>query len=444
MLKLIKMPIFGTLILFLLFLNGNVSAAPLNANASLETQGQGVNFTSVGAGLQDSGSGTINVSITGPVVSATLYWIGRARNGTTGLCNVAVPPGGPDDELLFAGIPVTADRLTGCEENEDIDNIGYAADVTDIVSDAGTGNISFPVMDNDPEDLFRLNGAGLLVIYTDPGDTNFYKISVYDGLDFAYYGSFPFPEATVTSPITFTHTAEAFDRTAEIGIFAADGEAGRPDRVQINTDSLLNTLDGNAGPTFDDDVYSADIPAGSTETTIQMFSEPNVLLQDNPDSLAWELAAIRVPENAVNGRMTGGRNLRVNGAQVKGSKGGFTIHCDITLSNNVQVTWKGGNSWHLDKPITSAICIDDPIFNPTPPAAPFDTFIGEGIGKLNGVDGSVIKFTFIDDGEPGRGDYIDINIWAPGDDPNVDPAHYSVSGFLDGGNIQAHYDQPHK
>ena len=61
---------------------------------------------------------------------------------------------------------------------------------------------------------------------------------------------------------------------------------------------------------------------------------------------------------------------------------GFTIHCDIILSNNLEINWSGGNKWHIDKPLTSATCVDDPAISPEPPAAPFDTFIGEGEGTL--------------------------------------------------------------
>jgi hypothetical protein len=143
-----------------------------------------------------------------------------------------------------------------------------------------------------------------------------------------------------------------------------------------------------------------------------------------------------------NGRMTGGGGqIRIDGVRITR---GLTIHCDITLSNNLEINWTGGNKWHIDKPLTSAQCIDDPAIDPVPPAAPFDTFIGEGVGRLNGEDGSFVRFTFVDDGEPGRDDHATIAIWAPGADPNADTPVLQVSAFLDHGNLQAHFDQPHK
>lgn len=140
------------------------------------------------------------------------------------------------------------------------------------------------------------------------------------------------------------------------------------------------------------------------------------------------------------GRMTGGggQNVELNGGSVYVTRG-FTIHCDITLSNNLEINWPG-NKWHIDKPLTLALCSDDPAVDPAPPPAPFDTFYGEGIGRLNGVDGALVQFTFIDAGEPGgRGDMAAIRVT----DPNGQVVLDIPLSPLDNGNIQAHYDQPH-
>lgn len=144
------------------------------------------------------------------------------------------------------------------------------------------------------------------------------------------------------------------------------------------------------------------------------------------------------PPQIIDGRMTGGgRQIIIGDVRVTR---GFTIHCDITLSNNIEINWPG-NRWHLDKPITSANCIDDPTIAPEPPAAPFDTFIGVAIGRLNGVDGYRLDFTFADAGEPGgKNDRAALRITAPNGDVVLNVPY----SFTDGGNIQAHYDQPHK
>ncbi len=142
------------------------------------------------------------------------------------------------------------------------------------------------------------------------------------------------------------------------------------------------------------------------------------------------------PPPSLEGRMTGG------GAQIFGDvkiTRGFTLHCDIVLSNNLEINW-GKNKWHIDKPLTKATCLDDPAYREQPPVAPFNTFIGEGIGRLNGVDGSKVYFTFIDAGEPGKNDKAAIRIIAPDGVTVVLDVPLSL---LDNGNIQAHYDQPH-
>lgn len=153
-------------------------------------------------------------------------------------------------------------------------------------------------------------------------------------------------------------------------------------------------------------------------------------------------------ESAVPGRMTGGgHQVRVDGVRITR---GFTLHCDITLSNNLQINWPGGNKWHLEKEnLESVVCIDDPLFDPVPPAAPFDTFIATALGSLNGVPGSINEFKLIDDGEPGRTDEAYFTIYAPNQGPGqvvpgAEVIVLQVGGQLDGGNVQAHYDQPHK
>ena len=97
------------------------------------------------------------------------------------------------------------------------------------------------------------------------------------------------------------------------------------------------------------------------------------------------------------------------------------------------------NNFHITRPLQSATCILDPNYQQPPPAAPFNTFIGVAKGTLNGVEGATAKFTFIDDGEPGKNDLAKIQIF---DANNVLVLDVPLSK-LDHGNIQMHYDQPH-
>jgi hypothetical protein len=138
------------------------------------------------------------------------------------------------------------------------------------------------------------------------------------------------------------------------------------------------------------------------------------------------------------GRFTGGGN-QITVGDVNLTKG-FTLHCDITLSNNLEINWPG-HKWHLTKPITNATCTDEPNVDPTPPAAPVDTIEGDGIGSLDGVDGFRVHFYLQDSGEGGgKNDKIGFQVFSP---TNVLLFDFPI-GVIDGGNVQAHYDQPHK
>ena len=76
---------------------------------------------------------------------------------------------------------------------------------------------------------------------------------------------------------------------------------------------------------------------------------------------------------------------------------GFELHCDINVGpNNLQVNFEG-NRFHLEQ-LTFVACYDDPALNPLPRQAPFDTMVGEGVGRFNGVDGYRVWFTFTDNG----------------------------------------------
>lgn len=173
----------------------------------------------------------------------------------------------------------------------------------------------------------------------------------------------------------------------------------------------------------------------------------------------------------VSARITGGgwRVTGSNGEEIR-SSGGFTLHCDIALSNNLQISWGKGEKWHIDKVVDAAFCKDDPEFTPGPPVAPADTYFGLDVGKLNNKDGSVACFKLEDHGEtasdPDGPDQALIRIWKAGYDPGIsaedlsdprfdcrvsesDPATdpntvlYVPESDIRG-NFQFHEDQPHR
>lgn len=290
---------FSALCLILILAAVPAGATPLSV--ALDIRGQGLAVADGGVGLQGIGTGTrsLSVNIGGPVQAALLYWVGRDRPCpmSGGVCVVPSQPY-KDQVLLFEGLQITG-TIIGTEMQPTsgggpINNIGYLTDVTSIVQAKGTGLQSFAIKDgNTASNLFRLNGAGLLVVYTDAADTAQYRLILFDGLDFAF-GADPTPGATrVTDPVTFLHGADTAAREARLRVFSGDGVAERPDRIDIsNNPSVVNGLDSSDGSSFDSDALVVNIPAGVASTTVQLFSAPPNM---NPDSLLWTVGALRLP-----------------------------------------------------------------------------------------------------------------------------------------------------
>jgi hypothetical protein len=136
------------------------------------------------------------------------------------------------------------------------------------------------------------------------------------------------------------------------------------------------------------------------------------------------------------GRFTGGgfQIVSIEGVQVKVTRG-FTIHCDNLLTNNLEVNWGGGNNFHMDKNSLQNIVCTRPD-DPRPPAAPVSRISASSSGLCNG-SAATTSFILEDHGEPGTNDRAELII-AGACSLNVSLRN------LDGGNIQAHFDQPHK
>jgi hypothetical protein len=113
---------------------------------------------------------------------------------------------------------------------------------------------------------------------------------------------------------------------------------------------------------------------------------------------------------------------------------GFELHCDTSLPNNLEINWGKGEKFHLTL-LTSGVCSDDPTLVEAPPVAGFDTFVGTGVGRLNGIDGATIEFLFTDAGEPGKDDWAEFRITPPA---GAGGTVVTVSGYLHNGNHQAH------
>ena len=156
------------------------------------------------------------------------------------------------------------------------------------------------------------------------------------------------------------------------------------------------------------------------------------LCTDNHGSGVEHSVPIEVTESEGDGRrMTGGGSLRApGGARVSL---GFELLCTpVAGKNNLEVNWGNGNKFHLEV-MTTASCTDNPAFGPQPPEAGFDTHQGSGLGRYNGEAGATIQWGFTDAGEPGGKDTVQLLI-----QDSSGTILLSLSGELQGGNIQAH------
>jgi hypothetical protein len=229
------------------------------------------------------------------------------------------------------------------------------------------------------------------------------------------------------------------------------------------TGAVVNfTVSGNSGPNANVDVFfnnvkvfdgafvgqpldlqfsgSAPAPSGgSVSVRAEAIGDWDYLGAGSGGQSAT--TSVTVPERCSSGggRFTGGgRQLVVDRDKVTR---GLTIHCDLRLSNNLEINWGGRNHFHMTQHL-SAQCFDSELIDQRPPNAPLDTLIGVGRGRFNGVDGYTVEFTLVDAGEPGRDDMMAIRIFETANPSNV--VLNVPLRLLDDGNLQAHYDQPHR
>ena len=211
--------------------------------------------------------------------------------------------------------------------------------------------------------------------------------------------------------------------------------------VEIRIDGLLVATGVYSAPGYS---FSgmADATPGATSVALSATANANW----GNGTLGGQEAGITVaiPEAPcdsilANGRFTGGgHQIRVDGVRVTR---GLTIHCDLMLSNNLELNWQG-NQFHMTEHLTTVICSDDPDIIQAPPPAPLDTLVGTGTGRYNGADGYTVEFTLVDAGEPGGSDMMGMQVYE-----SANPANVVLDvplQILNGGNLQAHYDQPHK
>ena len=243
--------------------------------------------------------------------------------------------------------------------------------------------------------------------------------------------------------------------------WSSDSPKGSHPRIDISVNNVFVESGVFSGGTVPPNTFSNTIPApNATSATVTATAVGN--WNDGYGGGQSASVTIDIPQDCAPpsalGRFTGGGFQIVltlgtarstNGAlkQVEGGikiTRGFTIHCDKLLSNNLEVNWEG-NHFHMLEHTLTTECSDDPDITQKPPKAPVDTIVGTGIGRYNNIDGYTIEFTLVDAGEPGKAndpDQAALKIYETANPSNV-VLNVPLQD-IGGGNVQAHFDQPHK
>ena len=273
-------------------------ATPLTFARELE--GPGLTVAAAGAGLRGSRSVQLTVDVRGPVSLALLVWSGRGPcrvDPVTSECGLGAAPFA--DQALTLDGAVIAGQVLGVElvpeaGSSQTLNVGYVADVTEAVAARGSGRLAFAIADGDRRNNLReLDGAGLLIAYSDPAATASHRLMIGRGLDFAHGESPQRGDNQATAALSFVHGAAKAARDAQLLLFVGGAEAHRPDRIDVtNRPSVSDRLNGSEGAHFDVERVPVRVAGGAGTTTVQLFSEP---VGENPDSVTWSLAALDLP-----------------------------------------------------------------------------------------------------------------------------------------------------
>ena len=110
--------------------------------------------------------------------------------------------------------------------------------------------------------------------YNDASDPQFYRVLVWDNLDFLHAGAWSPGENRVASPVTFNHGANPSARSAALTLLVGNGGT-QGDRVTIGANAdLVDSLDGSAGAGWDEPgPVAVTIPGGEGTTVVQLISE---------------------------------------------------------------------------------------------------------------------------------------------------------------------------
>ena len=281
----------------------------------------GSGFVEGGVGMVDTDTGNFDVTVPAgaTVVQAFLYWEG----GTTS--------DNGDDTISVNGNSVTGELIGG--PTNFFENYNFYAYRADITAEGWVvpGLNSFEITDFDfdfsASTLDENNGAGILVVYDDGSMAD---LSLFDGLDMAYFNFAGTLNSTV--PKTFTFNAEGADRVADLVVFAGSVGVDRPNQIKVTTiagDQIFDNVLGSAqGLLWDSHVIVVDVPAGATELTVELISVNSS--DPRGASMAWIGTGLAVPVNPL--YCLGDRvwyDSDCNGCQDEGERGAMGVTVNL-------------------------------------------------------------------------------------------------------------------
>ncbi len=347
----------------------------------------------------------------------TEFWDNNSadNNGSTTSCNIGFFAAG-----TFSG---DCDNVTeGTEANQG----GFSQYWADGPEDRDASAFMF---DGDFEYEVSLVGA----VHGSPSEVGWFTVS---GGVYTFHAVTDWGNAVLNSSITINTGGDDWGFYIKNAFNAQAGGCSDPDTDCSDAEGSFGSVQFQQFALFTND--GGDAYLVGVEDNELLLDETDHPLDSDYNDYIFRVEPQDVPES-LEGRMTGGVSKLTSTSGDGNVSISFTLHCDITLSNNIEINWSGGNKWHLDKPISTAFCsLED---DPTPPVAPINIFEGTAVGRFNGVDGYPLEFTLIDKGEgKPSGDMAGFTIYEQ--DGTTVLLQVTLQSAEDG-NIQAHFDQPH-
>jgi PEP-CTERM motif len=242
-------------------------------------------------GLRGDGTGSITLSgVSGTVTRAYLYWHGPTDSSNP-LANAGV---------TFAGASITGANIGFSDDNFwSFDNSqAYRADVTALV----TGNGSYSLSNFVKPDLAEVNGASLVVFFSDGNTANNRDVVLFDGNDANFTNEFDaLGWNTTLSGINYTAG------TASVQLHVSDGQnfGGNDDGTLLINGTAVATggiFNGDSTPFAAGGVSNGklwDVESfAATAFLSPGLNSLNIQLGSVNDALSLVLAAIDLPAGA--------------------------------------------------------------------------------------------------------------------------------------------------